>query len=67
MRGCHDLNGRKNLNEKSGLARAGIGANKETRIGVKVSFVCKIFQSRLLEGRILAHLLDLGLILNLAS
>ena len=34
---------------------AGIGPNnKETRIGVKICFVCKIFQSSSLEGRILA-------------
>ena len=52
MRGCHDLNGRKNLNEKSGPG-PGIGANKETRIGVKVCFLCKIFQSSW-EGQILA-------------
>ena len=51
MRGCHNLNGRKNLNEKIG-SRAGIASNKETQIGVKICFVLKIFAKRRLEVRI---------------
>ena len=46
MRGCHDLNGRKNLNEKSGPWQDSV-ANKDTEIG----FVCEIFENSL-EGEI---------------
>ena len=51
MRGCHDLNGRKNLNEKSGPWQDSVVANKDTEIGVKVGFVCEIFENSL-EGEI---------------
>ena len=50
MRGCHDLNGRKNLNEKSGPWQDSVD-NKDTKIGVKVGFVCEIFENSL-EGEI---------------
>ena len=51
MRGCHDLNGRKNLNEKLGPWQDSVVANKDTEIGVKVGFVCEIFENSL-EGEI---------------
>ena len=53
MRGCHDLNGRKNLNEKSGAGQQELEPTKRLGLVSKVCFVCKIFESSL-EGRILA-------------
>ena len=58
MRGCHDLNGRKNLNEKSGSRQP-----EELDSDWCQSLLClQNIPKQPREGRILAVLLDLGLI-----